>query len=98
MKADGGMDVQNHIFLTSAVAGGEWSASRPGRFTPGERASGTHWIGGWVDLPRAGLDTAKKRKFLTLPGLELRPLGRPARSQSLSRLLNILSCAVCEIY
>jgi hypothetical protein len=28
----------------------------------------------------------KKRKFLTLPGLELRPLGRPARSQSLYRL------------
>jgi hypothetical protein len=40
----------------------------------------------WVD-PRAGLDDGEKRKFLTLPGLELRPLGRPARSQSLSRLL-----------
>jgi hypothetical protein len=23
-------------------------ASRPGRFTPGERASGTNWIGSWV--------------------------------------------------
>jgi hypothetical protein len=31
---------------------------------------GTHWIGGWVDL-RAGLDDLEKRKFLTLPGLEL---------------------------
>jgi hypothetical protein len=39
-------------------------------------------IGGWVDL-RVGLDTAEKRKFLTLPGLELRPLGRPPRSQAL---------------
>jgi hypothetical protein len=28
----------------------------------------------------------KKRKFLTLPGLERRSLGRPARSQSLYRL------------
>jgi hypothetical protein len=37
--------------------------------------------------PRAGLDDMEKRKFLTLPGLELRPLGSPARSQSLSRLL-----------
>jgi hypothetical protein len=37
--------------------------------------------------PRAGLDDLKKRKFLTLPGLELRLLGRSARSQSLSRLL-----------
>jgi hypothetical protein len=32
---------------------------------------------------RAGLDDVQKRKFLTLPGLELRPLGRPTRSQSL---------------
>jgi hypothetical protein len=36
--------------------------------------------------PRAGLDDAEKRKFLTLSGLELRPLSRPARSQSLYRL------------
>jgi hypothetical protein len=25
-----------------------WSASRPGRFTAGEGAPGTHWIGSWV--------------------------------------------------
>jgi hypothetical protein len=36
--------------------------------------------------PIAGLDDVKKRQFLTLPGLELRPLGRPARSQSPYRL------------
>jgi hypothetical protein len=36
--------------------------------------------------PRAGLDDVEKRKFLTLPELELRLLGRPARSQSLYRL------------
>jgi hypothetical protein len=70
MKAYGGVDVYIHIFFTSALAGGEWSASRPGRFIPGERASGTHWIGGWRD-PKAGLDDMEKRKFLTLPGLEL---------------------------
>jgi len=34
--------------LTSALDGGKWSASRPGRFTPKEKAAGTHWIGGWV--------------------------------------------------
>jgi hypothetical protein len=54
MKAHGGVDVYIHIFLTSALVG-EWSAARPGRFIFGERAPGTHWIGGWVD-PRAGLD------------------------------------------
>jgi hypothetical protein len=41
--------------LTSALDGGEWSASRPGRFTPRERAPDTHWIAGWVG-PRAILD------------------------------------------
>jgi hypothetical protein len=46
---------------------------------PRERAPDTHWIGRWVDL-RAGLDDLENRKFLTLPGLELQLLGRPARS------------------
>jgi hypothetical protein len=49
MKAYGGVDVQIRIYLTSALVGREWSASRPDRFTPGGRAPGTHWIGGWVD-------------------------------------------------
>jgi hypothetical protein len=79
------MDVEIHIFLTSALVGGEWSASRPGRFTSGEIAPGTHWIGGWLGS-REGLNDVEKRKFLTLTGLELRPLRRPARSQSLYRL------------
>jgi hypothetical protein len=43
----------------------------PAALPPGERAPGTHWIGGWVDL-RAGLDDMGKRKFFTLPGFELR--------------------------
>jgi hypothetical protein len=38
--------------LTSALDGSEWSVSRPGRFTPRKRASGTHWIGRRVG-PRA---------------------------------------------
>jgi hypothetical protein len=46
MKAYGGVAVQIHIFLTSTLVGGEWSASRPGHFIPGVRAPGTHWIGG----------------------------------------------------
>jgi hypothetical protein len=43
-----------------------------------ERACGTR--------SRVGLDNVEGRKLLQLPGLELRPLGRPARSQSLYRL------------
>jgi hypothetical protein len=52
---------------------------------PARKVPGTHWIGGWVD-PRAGLDDVEKKKFLSLPVLQLRPLGHPARSQSLYRL------------
>jgi hypothetical protein len=59
-------------------------------FTPrplyprGNSPPGTHWIAGWVG-PRAGLDDMEKWKFLPSPGLELRPLGRLSRSQSLYR-------------
>jgi hypothetical protein len=84
MKTYGGVDLQIHVFLTSALVGGEWSESQPCRFTPGERATSTHWIGGWLG-PRAGLDDVEKRTFFTLPGLNLRPLCRPARTQSLYR-------------
>jgi hypothetical protein len=45
---------------------------------------GTHLTGGWVD-PIAGLDN-EKLKFLGLPELKLRPIGRRARSQPLYRL------------
>jgi hypothetical protein len=79
MKSYGGVYVEIHIFLTSALTGGEWLASCPGRFTARERAPGTDWIEGSVD-PRAVLDDVEKRKILTLQELELRPLGRPARS------------------
>jgi len=62
MKAYWGVEVYLHAFLTSALDLGEWSASRPGRFTPRERAPGTHWIGGWVGSG-AGVDTMVKTKI-----------------------------------
>jgi hypothetical protein len=73
MKAYGGVNVKIHVFFTSALVAGEWSASRPGSFTPGGRAPCTHWIGRWM-IPRAGLDDVEERKFLTLSGLKLQPL------------------------
>jgi hypothetical protein len=60
------------MFLLSTLVGEEWLASRPCRFTSGEIAPGTHWIGGLVG-PRTGLDDVQKRKFSTLRGLEFRP-------------------------
>jgi hypothetical protein len=50
MKTYWGVEVQFHELLTSALDGGEWSASRPGRSTPG-----TYWVEGWVfkySIPR----------------------------------------------
>jgi hypothetical protein len=71
--------------LTSALDGGEWSASRPGRFTPRERASGTHWIRGWVG-PRAVLEAVVKRKIPS-SRRESNPIpDRPARSPALYQL------------
>jgi hypothetical protein len=67
------------LFLTSALDGGEWSASRPWHFTTGERTLDTDWIGGWVD-PRAGMDAVEKRKILQCRAWNP---GRPARSPSL---------------
>jgi hypothetical protein len=83
MTTYGGVDVQNHVSLTSALGKGEWTASRPGRFTPRERAPGAHWIWGLVGHG-TGLDEVEK--ILSLPGLELRPLGRLANTQSLYRV------------
>jgi hypothetical protein len=60
MRMYWGVEVWLHAFLTSALDGGEWSASRPGRFIPREKAPGNHWVGGW-DGPRAGLDVVKSK-------------------------------------
>jgi hypothetical protein len=64
MKAHWGVDVQLHELFTSALNGGEWSASRTGRFTPREKAPDTHWMGGWVGL-EADLHTVMKKKIRT---------------------------------
>jgi hypothetical protein len=62
-------------FLTLTLDGGEWSASRPFRLTPGERASGTHWIEGRVGL-RAGLDAVEERK-ISCPSWNRTPAVQP---------------------
>jgi hypothetical protein len=65
-------------YLTSALDGGEWSASRPGRFTLRESAPGTYWRGGWVGLT-AILEAVVKRKIPS-PRRELNPrtpIGQP---------------------
>jgi hypothetical protein len=70
MKTYEEVDVEIHIFVTSALVLGESSVSLPCNFTTRER---THWIGDWVD-PWASLDDADEWKFLALPGLGIQPL------------------------
>jgi hypothetical protein len=43
MKTYWGVKEQLHLPLTSELDGGEWTASRPGHFTLGKTAPGTHW-------------------------------------------------------
>jgi len=56
------VEVQFHAFLTSALNGGEWSASHPSHFTSRKGAPATHSVGGWVG-PRAGLVLVAMRKI-----------------------------------
>jgi hypothetical protein len=62
MKVWGGVDVEMHVFLNSAIVRGEWSASHLGRFTWGERPPGTHWIRGLVVL-RTGQNDVEKENI-----------------------------------
>jgi len=59
--------------LTSELDRGYRSASRSGRFIPGNKDPGMHRIGGWVSL-RSGLDIFKKTSWPLL-GIEPRYLG-----------------------
>jgi hypothetical protein len=58
-------------YFTSILDGGEWSASRPFRFTPREIAPRAHWIGGWVG-PRVDLDAVEKGQILPLSRIKPR--------------------------
>jgi hypothetical protein len=52
-------------FMSSALDGGECSASRPGRFIPRERASGTDWTGGWVG-PQSQVGRCEEKNLANL--------------------------------
>jgi hypothetical protein len=66
-----------------ALDGSEWSVSRPDRFTPGERAPGTRWIGGWVGPQRRSGRGGEEKNSQPPPGIERWNPDRPARSPAL---------------
>jgi hypothetical protein len=47
----------------------------------GEKDPGSHCIGVWVGPKSTLVNVKKKSKFFILPGLEIRPLSRPACDQ-----------------
>jgi hypothetical protein len=67
--------------LTSALDG-EWSASRPSRFTSGGKVP-RYTLDRRLGGPQNLSGKVEKRKICSLPELEIRPLGCPARTMSL---------------
>jgi hypothetical protein len=73
----------SYSFLTSAIDGGEWSASRPGRVFPRGK---DFWYTLYSRLggPQSRCGQREWRKNpLPLPGIEPRSPGHPVRSQTL---------------
>jgi hypothetical protein len=85
MKAYGGVDVLIPLFWPRHYLEMSSQFHAAAGFTHEDGALDSLWIRGWVDS-RTGLDDVEGRKFLTITGFELRPLGSPARSQSLYRI------------
>lgn len=56
------VEVQLRAFVSSVLEESDYSASRPGLYTPRHRAPFTHRIGGWMG-PEVGLDTLVKRNI-----------------------------------
>jgi hypothetical protein len=83
MEAYWGVEVKLHAFLTSALDGDEWSASRLGRFTPRERVPDNHWRWGWVG-PRAGLE-------ITVEIINLRTVF--SKDRNYLRYWNVIPCS-----
>jgi len=66
-----GVELQLHAFLTSVLHGGEWSGSRPGRFTPGALYPLDRRLGGLQSRSGRGSEE-KEIPSLPLTRIELR--------------------------
>jgi hypothetical protein len=65
--------------IGSALVGGEWSTSHPGCFTR-QGKSPRYPLDRRLGGPQSQSGRFGEEKILGLPGLELRPLSRPAHS------------------
>jgi hypothetical protein len=80
MKTYGGSGVIAPQFLTSALDGGDWSASRLCRFIPGETASPHSLYAMLGGLHSLSGRNGEEKYFLPLQGIKPRLFDRPARS------------------
>jgi hypothetical protein len=80
------------LFLTSAVDGGKWTASCPGRFIRNETAHppSAHCMGGWGGRESLSECYGEDENILFLPGTECLFLDLPAR--------NLLSYAIVLVH
>jgi hypothetical protein len=96
MRRIGGVNVYLYALLTSALDGGEWSSSRPGHFTPRERAPLHMRLDGPQSRSGRG---GEEKNSQPLPGLEpsiIQPLSPalchwaiPARGDTAMQILNL---------
>jgi hypothetical protein len=81
MKTYVEVDVYIHVFLTSVLVKGEWSASCPGRFNP-RRKSPCYPLDRRLIGPQNRSGRRGEEKNIAPTGTQLQPLGHQTRSQS----------------
>jgi hypothetical protein len=64
------MNIQTHVSLTSSLVAGKWLGSRPGRFSPGRKAPGTHSTGAWLWGREIFYSTETRIPTLRLPRMQ----------------------------
>jgi hypothetical protein len=85
MKSYGGVHVEIRILLTSALVGGEWSATRYGCFNP-QGNNPQYLFDRRLGEPQSRSGRRGQEKILDPTGTRTPTRGSPARSQSLYRL------------
>jgi hypothetical protein len=88
MKEYWGVELYLHAFLTSALGGSEWSASRPSRFTPGKSPwyPSDRRLGGPQNRSGGG---GEEKNLQPLPGLEP-PIIQPVAQRYTAKLSRLL--------
>jgi len=88
MRVHEGVEVQIYVFLTSALDGGEWSASRPSPLTPAKEPVILTGFAAW--WPQSRTERLVMGKIFFLPGTEPHFLGSKSVSYSFFLMVAVL--------